>query len=39
MKSTANKKEATDGKFEKKINGLKLLQGQDHVQFDIFLKS
>lgn len=39
MKSTANKKEATDGKLEKKLNGLKLLPGHDHVQFDIFLKS
>lgn len=39
MKSTANKKEATDGKLEKKLNGLKLLPGHDHVQFDIVLKS
>ena len=40
MKSTANKKEATDGKLEKKLNGLKLLPGHDHVQqqFSSFFK-
>ena len=39
MKSTANRKEATDGKLEKKLNGLKSPPGHEHFQFDIFLKS